>query len=74
LLHGKPTDSASIEASNSKLRSECPNAHWFLTLSDAREKLEPRRRDYIEVRPHSAIGYDVAIDIHNPGGAASPSP
>jgi putative transposase len=26
---GKPTDNAFIEAFNSKLRSECLNAHWF---------------------------------------------
>jgi len=40
-------------------------------LEDAREKLENWRRDYNEVRPHSAIGYNVPIDIHNPGGATS---
>ncbi|SHN64963.1 putative transposase [Erythrobacter sanguineus] len=28
----KPTDNAFIEAFNSKLRSECLNAHWFLSL------------------------------------------
>ena len=27
-----------------------------------------------EVRPHSAIGNNVPIDLHIPGGAASPSP
>lgn len=37
---GKPTDNAFIEAFNSKLRSECLNAHWFLSLQDACEKLE----------------------------------
>ena len=37
---GKPTDSGFIEAFNSKLRSECLNAHWFMSLADAREKLE----------------------------------
>ena len=63
-----------IEAFNSKLRAECLNADWFLTLADAREKLEHWRRDYNEVRPHSAIGYNVPIAIHNPGGATSPSP
>ncbi|WP_453973980.1 integrase core domain-containing protein [Amorphus sp. MBR-141] len=42
--------------------------------ADAREKLEDWRRDYNEVRPHSAIGYNVPIDLHNPGGATSPSP
>ena len=53
---GKPTDNGFIEAFNSKLRSECLNAHWFLTLADSREKLETWRRYYNEERPHSAIG------------------
>ncbi len=37
---GKPTHNAFIEVFNSKLRCECLNAHWFLNLQDAREKLE----------------------------------
>lgn len=53
---GKPTDNAYIEAFNSKLRSECLNAHWFLNLQDACEKLEACRRHYNEELPHSAIG------------------
>ena len=69
---GKPTDNGFIEAFNSKLRSECLNANWFMTLADAREKLEDWRRHYNEDRPHSAIGYNVPIALHNPGGAASP--
>ena len=71
---GKPTDNGFIEAFNSKLRGECLNAHRFPTLADAREKMEAWRRDYNEVRPHSAIGYNAPIDIHKPGGATSPSP
>ena len=43
---GKPTDNAFIEAFNSKVRSECLNAHWFMSLDDAREKLETWRVDY----------------------------
>jgi putative transposase len=70
---GKPTDNGYIEAFNSKLRAECLNAHWFLTLADACEKLEDWRRDYNEVRPHSAIGYEVPIAMQNRGGATSPS-
>ena len=34
---GKPTDNGFIEAFNSKMRAECLNAHWFLTLADAAE-------------------------------------
>jgi putative transposase len=42
---GKPTDNGFIEAFNSKFRAECLNAHCFLTLADAREKMEVWRRD-----------------------------
>jgi len=37
-------------------KAECLNAHWFMCLADATEKCETWRRDYNEVRPHSAIG------------------
>ena len=71
---GKPTDSGFIEAFNSKLRAECLNAHCFMGLADAREKLDAWRRDYNDVRPHSAIGYKVPSDMHDHGGVASASP
>ncbi|MFY2822381.1 IS3 family transposase [Ruegeria sp. MALMAid1280] len=70
---GKPTDNGFIEAFNSKLRAECLNAHWFMSLADAREKLEDWRRHYNEDRPHSAIGYNVPIAMHYPDGVTSPS-
>ena len=54
---GKPTDNAFIESLNGKFRTECLNAHWFLSLADARHKCELWRRDYNDVRPHSALGY-----------------
>lgn len=53
---GKPTDNAFIESFNGKLRAECLNTRWFMSLDDARAKMEDWRRDYNEVRPHSAIG------------------
>ena len=52
---GKPTDNAFIESFNGKFRAECLNAHWFMSLDDARRKCEAWRRDYNEERPHSAI-------------------
>ena len=70
---GKPTGNAFIEAFNGRLRAECLNSHWFMSLADAREKLEDWRRDYNEVRPHSAIGYNVPINLHIPDDATSPS-
>lgn len=48
LDQGKPTDNAFIEAFNSKITAECLNAHWFLTLDDARSKMEDWRRYYNE--------------------------
>jgi putative transposase len=69
---GKPTDNGFIEAFNSKLRAKCLNAHCFMDFADAREKLKAWRRDYNEARPHSAISYNVPIDLHIPGGATSP--
>ncbi|KAB1120065.1 transposase, partial [Neorhizobium galegae] len=71
---GKPTDNAFIEAFNGRFRAECLNQHWFLTLADAREKMEDWRRDYNEVRPHGAIGNKVPIALMNSGGATSPPP
>lgn len=53
---GKPTDNGLIEAFNGRLRAECLNENWFLSLEDAREKIESWRRHYNEDRPHSALG------------------
>ena len=53
---GKPTDNAFIESFNGSLRAECLNTTWFLSLPDARIKLEVWRRDYNKARPHSALG------------------
>lgn len=69
---GKPTDNAFIEAFNGRLRAECLNTHWFLSLADAGEKLEDWRRYYNEVRPHGAIGNKVPMALQNHDGAASP--
>jgi putative transposase len=61
---GKPTDNAFIESLNGKFRAECLNANWFLSLDEARRKCEAWRRDYNEVRPHSAIGNKVPMELH----------
>lgn len=53
---GKPTDNAFIESFNGSVRIECLNENWFLSLEDAKEKIEAWRVDYNEHRPHSALG------------------
>ncbi len=52
---GKPTDNAFIESFNGSFRDECLNTNWFLSLQDAREKIEAWRQDYNEFRPHSSL-------------------
>jgi putative transposase len=53
---GKPTDNAYIESFNGSFREECLQTNWFLSLEDAKEKIENWRRDYNEYRPHSSLG------------------
>lgn len=53
---GKPTDNAFIESFNSRCRQECLNTFWFLSLEDAKSKIEAWRVEYNSDRPHSAIG------------------
>ena len=53
---GKPVQNAFIESFNGRMRDECLNEHWFVSLREARETIEAWRRDYNEVRPHTALG------------------
>ena len=53
---GKPTDNALIESFNGSFRDECLNANWFLSIDDARKKVEAWRKDYNGFRPHSSLG------------------
>ncbi len=52
---GKPVENAHIESFNGKFRDECLNENWFISLDDARQKIEAYRVDYNEVRPHSSL-------------------
>jgi putative transposase len=54
---GKPTDNAVVESFNGRLRQECLNEHWFMSLADAQDKIEAWRRFYNEARPHSALDW-----------------
>ncbi|MCL4170927.1 UNVERIFIED_CONTAM: hypothetical protein GTU68_013223 [Idotea baltica] len=36
---GTPTDNAYIESFNGSCRDECLNCHWFISLSDAKQKM-----------------------------------
>ena len=43
---GKPVENAHIESFNGRLRDECLNVHQFVSLDDARQKIEAWRHDY----------------------------
>jgi putative transposase len=53
---GKPTDNALVESFNGSFRDECLNVNWFLSMEDARSKIEAWRVEYNEFRPHSSLG------------------
>ena len=53
---GKPTDNEHIESFNGGLRDECLNANQFLSIDDAKCKIEAWRTDYNESRPHTSLG------------------
>lgn len=53
---GKPTDNAVAASFNGRVRAECLNAFWFLSLDDGRVKYDAWRVNYNEVRPHSSLG------------------
>ena len=74
---GTPTDNATIESLNARFRQECLNAHWFLSLADACEKIEAWRDDYNMVRPHSSLGNltpNEFVAQHAPPVSAAPLP
>ena len=43
------------------------NENWFLSLADAKEKVESWRIDYNEQRPHSALGNLAPKEFALPG-------
>ena len=62
---GKPIENAFIESFNGRLRDELLNGELFMSLLDARQKLEAWRRDYNQNRPHSAIGHLTPVEYAN---------
>jgi len=52
----KPVDNTFIQASNVRVRDECLNQFWFLSLADARRTIKRWRVSYHTARPHSPLG------------------
>jgi len=60
---------AFIESCNGKMRDECLNEHWFVSLAVARQRIESWRQDCNEIRPHSSLGNRTPQEFTG-GGAA----
>ena len=54
---GSPWENGYIESFNGKLRDELLNREIFTTLEEAKVLIEQWRREYNQVRPHSARNY-----------------
>jgi putative transposase len=52
---GKPTDNATTEKFNGRLRDEGLNVHCFESMEDAQAKLDAWRWGYNEHHPHRAL-------------------
>jgi putative transposase len=52
---GKPTDNSFCESFNGTFRDECLNTNWFMSLEEAKEKIEAWRIEYNTFRQHSSI-------------------
>jgi len=60
---GKPTDDAFIESFNGRLRDECMNQHWSLSLDEARAVTEAWKGDSNRVHPHGALGNQTPFEF-----------
>ena len=54
---GSPWENGYIESFNGKLRDELLNGEIFYTVNEAQVLVEMWRKEYNQVRPHSALGY-----------------
>jgi transposase InsO family protein len=54
---GSPWENGYIESFNGKLRDELLDREIFTTLEEARVLIEQWRREYNQIRPHSALRY-----------------
>ena len=70
---GKPTDNSFVEAFNGKVRAECIDQNWFLSLADARVKCDAFRHEYNTQRPHCSIGNKTPAEFMKSIGAPSPA-
>src|SRR5271165_6138920 len=52
---GRPSENGFTESLNGKIRDECLNEHWFLSLAEARAIVEAWRQDYNRASEHPSV-------------------
>lgn len=62
---GKPIENAYAESFNGRLRDECLNTNWFVSLRQAKGIIESWREDYNHVRPHSSLNNLTPVEYAN---------
>lgn len=62
---GKPTDNPFIESFNGKFRDECLSVNWFLSLEDAKQKIDTWRQEYNHERPHQSLNDLTPVEMCN---------
>jgi len=59
----KLVDNCFLESFDARVREECFNANVFISLVDARRKIEACKVDYNEQRPHSSLGDRIPSEV-----------
>ncbi|MGQ0639526.1 MAG: transposase, partial [Gemmatimonadaceae bacterium] len=62
---GKPIEHCYIESFNGRLRDECLNESWFVSLADAQRTIEAWRLEYNVARPHSSLADRTPAEYSN---------
>jgi hypothetical protein len=70
---GSPWEQAYIESFHDKFRDEGLNRELFATLAEARVIIESWRKEYNQMRPHSAFGYLTPEEFGQLNGTATTS-
>jgi len=55
---GSPWQNGFVESFHQRLRDECLNQEWFLSVLEAKVVIENWRKQYNALHPHSNLGYD----------------
>ena len=62
---GSPWENPYVESFNGKLRDECLNREWFLSLPEVCVTLSDHRKWYNTKRPHTSLGYRTPAEVYD---------